>query len=310
MAYITKFRDKWRAQVQRAGQRASKTFATKREAQAWAMEAEAATALKATGWRTFAEAAAEYQRRKTDHKAGAPWERRRLATFVQRFGSRTLGSLDAPDMAAWRDERLAHVSASTVVREANLLKHLFHTARDEWRWMEHDPWRGVKLPAENPARTARWTWPLIKRVLRAGQRAGGKTLEVTEAFHISLRTAMRLQEALAAPEHFDARRQVVTVKTKTAPRGEEIPVGRIAARLLKRKPFAVKPNEASTLFAKLTRQLMIDGLTYHDSRGTALTLLAKKWDVMTLARISRHKDISLLHRVYYRATSAEIAAKL
>jgi integrase len=55
---------------------------------------------------------------------------------------------------------------------------------------------------------------------------------------------------------------------------------------------------------------MIDGLTFHDTRATALTLLAKKVDVMVLARISRHKDIALLHRVYYRATADEIAAKL
>ena len=33
-------------------------------------------------------------------------------------------------------------------------------------------------------------------------------------------------------------------------------------------------------------------------------------DVMVLARISGHRDISLLHRVYYRATADEIARGL
>jgi hypothetical protein len=39
-------------------------------------------------------------------------------------------------------------------------------------------------------------------------------------------------------------------------------------------------------------------------------MLAKKVDVMTLARVSRHKDISLLYRVYFRATADEIAKKI
>jgi hypothetical protein len=310
MAHIHKHGDRWRVQINKVGLRKTKVFDSKREAQAWALELEATAKARATGWRTFAEAAAEYARTKTQAKAGKAWEVRRIESFVSHFGSKALGELDSPDMARWRDTRLQAVTASTVVREANVLKHILSTARDEWRWMDNDPWRGVKLPQENPARTARWTWPIIKRVLRAGQRAGGKTRETTEAFHIALRSGMRLQEVLAAPQHFDAKRRVVTVKTKTAKHGEDIPIGRIAAKLLDRPAFVVQPNEASVLFRKLTKSLMIDGLTFHDSRGTALTLLAKKVDVMVLARISRHKDISLLHRVYYRDTAADIAKLL
>ena len=105
------------------------------------------------------------------------------------------------------------------------------------------------------------------------------------------------------------RRVVVLESTKTTGRAL-VPVGRIAAKLLARKPFTVRPNEASTLFARLTRQLLIDDLTFHDSRGSALTWLSKRVDVMTLARISRHKDLSLLMKVYYRESADEIAAKL
>lgn len=308
--YVRKYRDKWRCEVMRNGERASKVFETKREAQAWGHEIESKTSVRATGWRTFEEAAKEYIDRVASKKEGRTWEVRRVLSFVSYFGRTKLGDLDSPDIARWRDDRLKSVSASTVVREANILKHLFSTARNEWRWMDNDPWRGVKLPKESEPRSARWGWKKIKLVIRAGQRSGGKTREVVEAFHIALRTGMRLQEVLSAPDNFDPRRKVVTVKTKTAPKGEEIPVGRIAAKLLTRDSFLVKPNEASTLFAKLTKNLMIDGLTFHDSRGTALTLLSKKVDVMTLARISRHKNINLLFSTYYRATTDEIAAKL
>ena len=47
-----------------------------------------------------------------------------------------------------------------------------------------------------------------------------------------------------------------------------------------------------------------------DARASALTWLARRVDVLVLARISGHRDISLLHRVYYRATAAELAKDL
>lgn len=310
MAYIYKSGAGWRAQVQINGERVSKTLPTKRDAQQWALEQEAKGKLVKAGWRTFRDAVLRYEKEVSANKKGARWEAGRLSALLEHFGSVRLGDLDAPDMAAWRDKRLKTVSASTVVRETNLLKHVLSTARNEWRWLDHDPFRGVKLPAEDDPRYQRWRWQQIKQVLRAGQNSGPKTREVTEAFHIALRTGMRLQEVLAAPERFDAARRVVVLdSTKTSGRAL-VPVGRVAAKLLTRKPFTVRPNEASTLFARLTRQLLIEDLTFHDSRGSALTWLSKRVDVMTLARISRHKDLSLLMRVYYRESADEIAAKL
>jgi integrase len=122
---------------------------------------------------------------------------------------------------------------------------------------------------------------------------------------------MRLQEVLAAPEGFDQKRRVVVLqRTKTTGR-VEVPIGRIACKLLQaRQPFAVNPNEASTLFAKLASKLLIKDLRFHDARATALTMLAKKVDVMTLAKISRHRDLKILLNTYYRATAEEIARKI
>lgn len=314
MAYLRKYRDGWRAEVERHGKRASHVAPTKREAQAWALKKEAELdALKGSGGRALLTAVTQYLSTVSpDKRDGAvEWERRRFAAMLAHFGETTkLSELDSNAIGKWRDKRLETVSGSTVQREANLLRHLFTLACDEWRWIDRNPFKGVRLPKENDARHQLWRWQSIRRVLRAGQRAGGKTGEVAAAFHISLRTGMRLQEALAAPDNFNASRRVVTVKTKTSSRPEEIPVGRIAAKLLARPAFTVGPNEASALFSRLTRSQMLLGLTFHDARATALTLLARKVDVMVLARISRHKDISLLHRVYYRVTADEIAAKL
>lgn len=121
---------------------------------------------------------------------------------------------------------------------------------------------------------------------------------------------MRLQEALAY--RFDARRKVATIpSSKTSDRPEEIPLTHQAARLLERTPkLYVGPNEASVLFSNLSRELLIDGLQFRDSGATALTLLARKVDILTLAKISRHRDMQMLRDVYYRETAEEISRRL
>ena len=309
MAYIRKVKDKWRAEIERNGIRSSKVHDTKREAQAWALEQEAtAKRARVGGNKSFGDAVEKYLEAVSSKKDGKVWEVRRLHAMRDYFGQDAgLLEIDSPQIAKWRDDRLKTVSASTVVREANLLRNLFNVARKEWKWMDQEPFMGVKLPKENAPRHQVWTWPLIKRVLRAPRT--GKTAEMQAAFRIALRSGMRLAEVLQAPENFDAKRQVVTIKTKTEALAR-IPIGRIAAKLLQRQPFSVGANEGSTLFSKLCRELLIDGLTFHDTRGTALTHLARKVDVLTLAKISRHKNLSLLSNVYYRETADSIAARI
>ena len=307
MAYIRKYRDKWRAEVQRNGQRATHTAATKREVQAWALKKEAELdAFKGTGGKTFGQAVTVYKEKVSPTKRNPIWEAHRLDAFMKDLGENTpLVSITAETIARWRDKRLQTVVGATVQRESNLMRNLFTVARDEWQWIEHHPFKGVKLPPQSEARHQVWRWQEIKRVLRAPRT--GKTAEVIQAFHIALHTALRLSEILSGV--YDPKRRVIVLdRTKTTGR-VEVPVTRRAAKLLP-ATFTVEPNEASTLFSKLTRQLLIEDLTFHDTRATALTLLARKMDVMTLARISRHRDLKLLLNVYYRETAEQISARI
>jgi integrase len=306
--YVRPYRGGWRTEVQRNGQRLSKTFKTKREAQAWGIEQEASSKALGKGWRTFGQAVEAYQASYTDKKPSAAWERNTLARLVAAFGEDTpMGTIDQPRIAAWRDERLKTVSGSTVQREANVLRHLFHVARDEWHWIHASPFQGVKLPAENRPREAVWPWQLIKRVLRA--RRDGKTAEMQRAFHIALRTGMRLSEVLTAKLSGGIALLPKDKMTQDGP--VKVPLTRHGRRLLAGSaPFTVDPNEGSVLFGKLCRELLIEGLTFHDSRATALTHLARKVDVLTLSKISRHRDLRILQNTYYRETPEQIAARL
>ena len=188
-------------------------------------------------------------------------------------------------------------------------------ARNEWKWITHHPFRGVKLPDETPPRTLVWGWKEIRRVLRYCETGGPKTQEMGRAFHLALRTAMRLKEVLQARPVGNI---AVLMDTKGTKAGElvKVPLTRQGRKLLaKCPPFTIGENEASALFWQITmacgiRQTEEDGLTFHDSRATALTLMARKMDVQTLQRISRHRDINILIRTYYRETAESISARL
>lgn len=310
MASITKHKDAWRAHVFAHGIRATKVFAKRRDAQAWAAAKEQELdALKSSKGITFGTAVEEYRKRVTVHKRGADWEGRALDRLLTQIpGELALASISSDTIGRWRDARLKTVSGSTVQREANLVRNIFSRARDEWKWITVSPFQGVRLPKENAPRKTVWHWRQIRRVLRADRT--GKTAETIRAFRVALHTGLRLQEVLTG--HYEpARRVIVLPKTKPGER-QEVPVTRRAARVLPAllAPFTVSPNEASVLFGKLCKELLVAGLTFHDARASALTWLSRRMDVLTLARISRHKDLRILLNTYYRETADQIAARL
>lgn len=309
MASITRHNDKWRAHVFRHGHRQTKVFDTKREAQEWAIRKEnELDALSGSKGRTFQAAVTHYLNTVSAHKADPEWERRRFDSMIEYFGGKTaLAKIDSERIGHWRDERLKTVSGSTVQREANLLRNLFTLAADEWRWLVRNPFKGVRLPKENAPRQAVWTWKLIRRVLRAPRT--GKTAEMQRAFRVALHTGLRLQEVLTGI-YDPARKVIVLPKSKGQDVAVTVPVTKRAARIMTTTPYTVGANEGSTIFSDLRNELLIDGLTFHDARASALTWLSRRMDVMTLARISRHKDLRILMNTYYRETAEQIAARL
>lgn len=309
MASIAKYGDKWRAQVARKGVRKSAVWDTKREAMQWALRVEAEIDAGLSSGHSLTAACKKYVETVSVGKVKAVlWESRRFDALVEHFGDVQLSSITSEDIGNWRDTRLKTVTGSTVLREVNLYRNLFKLAVREWRWLTASPFDGVRLPKENPAREPVWGWKLIKRVLRAPR--SGKTQQMQAAFRIAMHTGLRLQEVLTCS--YDAQRKVLVLPiSKTEPRPVTMPTVARARKWLAAMPtFTVGPNEGSALFSRLSRELLIDGLTFHDTRATALTLLSRKMDVLTLARISRHKDLNILMQRYYRETPEQISARL
>jgi hypothetical protein len=318
MATPLPYRGGWRVQMQKNGVRISETFKLKSKAIKWINEQEGKKSLfKSESLRAAAD---HYIATVSTQKRDAiKWETNRFRDFCAHidpelgsFGDAALSDIDSAALGRWRDKMLQTVSGSTVLRYFNLYRNLFKLAHEEWHWIEAYPFIGMRLPEENVPRQTVWGWQNIKRVLREGQRRGGKQLEVTQAFHIALHTSLRLKEALSAPDWYNKTTGVISVPpAKTNRSVEKVPTVTRARRVLAKMPhFVVEANEASTLFSTICREILIEGLQYRDSRATCLTLLARKVDILTLARISRHRDMEELRKTYYRETAEDISKRL
>lgn len=64
------------------------------------------------------------------------------------------------------------------------------------------------------------------------------------------------------------------------------------------------------LWRRAKGKAMVEGLNFHDLRREATTRLAKRLDVMELARVTGHRDLKTLHSIYYSPSVEDIADKL
>lgn len=329
MAYVRKQRNKWRAEVERKGVRVSKTFLTKAEATQWAA-VEEAELIQSEGQRfprkTLADALKRYEEEVSPRKKTEAAEIKRLERIARLFPelvAKQMSDIKTPDMVAWRDKMLKSMTPGGVRREANTLRNVFTVARDEWHWCGESPFKGMKMPQDNPPRERRVLPAEVRRICRwLGYRTGhveGKQQQAALAFLIALRTAMRGAEILSlTDDSIDLEKRVARVEHKTqhlTGKPRSIPLTRAAVRLLKAragrgKLFDLTGPSLDALFRKCTARLLIPDLHFHDSRAEALTRFVRKVDVMTLARISGHKDLRMLLNVYYRESDEDIAKRL
>ena len=325
MASYRKNNNGWRVEVYKKGRRASATFATKAQCKEWACGKECELSVEQGEGvypdKTFGDAARRYLDEVSVNKKGYRWERVRInALQSEEMYSIKLSGLDASHMAQFRDMRLKSVTGATVNRELNLISAILSTARDEWKWLEKNPVGDIKRPRQPKHRERRIGTEEINKIGFALHYSEGapiimKTQLVGLFFMIALETAMRLGEIVAVNNNNALinleKRYIKLVDTKNGD-NRKVPLSRKATELIKVMADAdllITTESVSTLFRKATKACDIKDLTFHDSRHEALTRMARKVDVLDLAKISGHRDTRFL-MVYYNPTSAEIADRL
>lgn len=302
MASIQQTANGFRAQVAVRGQRDSATFRTRREAVAWgaAREAEMRAVAEASEAmrHTLGDALRRYAEEVSPGKRGARWEAIRIDAFLRDQAMPCgikMGALEPAHFAAWRDARLRVVGTGTVLREMGLLSAVLETARREWRWVETNPLRDIRRPRSPDHREvliSRWQ---VRAMLRAmGYRSFAPVRSVSQAvavcFLVALRTGMRAGELCGLTWDRVMADHCVLPVTKTVPRC--VPLDDSAVRLIERMRgfddvlvFGVSSRSLDALFRKYRRRAGLDGFTFHDSRHTAATWLARHVEVLDLCRM-------------------------
>jgi integrase len=335
MAYFEKLAHGWRVAIQRRGVRKSRTFVTKRAAELWALEQERAIIDgEVQRWppKTVQDALDRYSEHVTPSKGSARAETLRFRAFCRDFpalAQKEMHAVTPADVAEWRDIMLKRVSPGTVKRTSNSLRAVWTVAVKEWRWCPSSPWASIKLPADNPPRDRLAGWREIRRILRrcdyVTHHPPVSGLQgVAWAFLVALRTGMRAGEILRL-QVGDIAGSVATVRQHKTQhltgKPRRVPLTPQGARLLRElcafalargrtELFSISSASLDAQFRKITGSLLIEDLHFHDARRVGLTHLSKKLDVMELARVSGHRDLRVLFKVYYGVTADDIAAKL
>jgi integrase len=73
--------------------------------------------------------------------------------------------------------------------------------------------------------------------------------------------------------------------------------------------FGLRAQTLDALFRKLRARARVAGFTFHDTRHTAATIIARKVDVLTLCKIFGWKDLKRA-LTYFNPTATDIAKQL
>lgn len=314
MATFRKRGKTWRAEITRRGLRESATFQTKAQAVEWANEREhqIAGGSRSLVQRSVRQALERYAAEVSPKHKGAHWERVRLTKLARdlTFADRRLSDVVAADIATWRDAQAGVLAPASIRREFGMLRAVFACARRDWGWLRVSPFDSLKPPPAGRPRTRRVSDDELERII-AALGTGPVSSVIGLACRWALETAMRQGEILGLTRDSISGRVAVLLDTKNGER-RDVPLSLAAVALLEQLPprgrlFQVDQRSFDTLFRKARTKAKVADVHFHDLRREATTRLAAKLDVMTLAKVTGHRDLKILLATYYAPRMADVA---
>jgi integrase len=325
MGSIAPYKGKHRAHICINGKRKSKVFASKREAEQWIRITEHAIVTTPDNQHTLRELLELYRDTVTPKKRGKRWEFIRINAYLNSSlpVDKDLSQCTSEVLGQWRDKRQSvdGVGAGTIIRDFGLLSAIFEHARRELKWIDANPVKDVRKPASPRHREVVINWRQVKLIVKDLGYSPTKEVRTLSqsvglCFLLALRTGMRAGELcnLTWDQVHDG--YCVLTITKTIPR--QVPLSSKALRLLAKAKnidhksvFSLTSQTLDSLFRKSKMRCGISGLTFHDSRHTAATMMARNRniDVLTLCKIFGWSNTSQA-LTYYNPKAKDIAKLL
>lgn len=305
MGTIRKRGNAYYAEVSIHKKRKGKSFKTKRLAQAWVNEVET-KGFNSNA--TVSQLLEKYRDEVSVNKAGYRWEAARVGLLSRMdLASVKLDNLRSQHISDWKESRLKEVKESSVNREWTLLSAIFNKGI-EWGWLVKHPMKAVQRPKEGTARTRVYTEDEIDRLRLVSPQS------VMDCFEFALETAMRageickLEWSMVHDNHVSLPAEICKTRKPRI-----VPLSAKAREIIKSQTednpvFGIKSASLDTMFRSSRDKALIKDATFHDTRRTALTRLAKKMPVETLAKISGHRDLRILLNTYYSPSVEDLTS--
>ena len=321
----TKKGTKYRARVRLKDVVRTKTFERHADAKAWAtkMESLINDGVQGNAGRNviFADLIEKYIQEVAPSKRGAEKEIYRLNRLKKStLANLVIDELRPVDFANWRDARLKEVSGASVRRELETISSICNVATKDWSLMRENPVLKITRPKQERPRSRRPTQDEIEKILYALHYTEDGTVEMTSqrigvAVLFAIETAMRSGEILGLEwKDVDLVKRTAHLDITKNGSSRTVPLSKRAVELLEKlknihpeRVFDVDDGTRDALFRRAVLSQEIKDLHFHDLRREALTRMAKKVDVMTLAKISGHKDVRILLNTYYNPDISSVA---
>ena len=311
MATFVKRCGRWRAQIRVNGKFRSKTFDSKREAQAWASETEVRSRKgelpdAEANRTTLAEALQRYLAEVTPTKRGAAQETVRIHQWLRDpIATQSLASIRSIEIAAWRDKATADGKAPATIRNhLTIISQIYRTAMHEWGLVGlQNPVLNVRMPRQRPGRNRRLEVGEYEPLLMAASADPNPWIE--HAIVLAIETALRAGELLAIRRNQISNR-IATLdeeQTKTG-RVRAVPLSTLAMQTLDVMPRSfdgrVVPVKKSTLdkaWKRVCRAADVEDLHWHDLRHEATSRLFEKGlDMAQVMSITGHTTTTMVSR--------------
>ena len=315
----------WRALVRRKGYPSqSKSFDTKREAEAWAaiVESEMTRSVfidrSPAEKTTFEEVINSYIANEAPTHKGGEAEILRLKKFMRdqaKLAQRGMATLKTEDFEAYRDRRMKKVAPATVKREFNLLHSVIEKVRKKLG-LHENPITDVKRPRVRNDRDVRLFDGEEEALLAA--LGDSRNPWIKPAVILAIETAMRRGELLAL-RWKDVNLDTRVARLHDTKNGEarDVPLSTRAIETLKALPRSVSGDVLATTaegikqtFERARKRANLEHVNFHDLRHEAVSRLFERgWNVMEVAAVSGHKDLQSLKR-YTNLKAADLARKM
>lgn len=315
----------WQAIVKRKGHPlTSRTFETRRDAEAWARGVESeidrgifVSRAEAENT-TLREAIERYLVEVTPTKKGASQERYRMCVLLaSSLAPMSLAAIRSVDVAKWRDRRLKIVKPGTVRLDLAALSSVFKTARLEWSIPVQNPVRDVKRPKPGRPRDRRFLDGEESSLLSAI--AQSQNPWIAPMVQLAIETAGRRGELLNLRwDDVDLQRRVAKLRDTKNGETRDVPLSshavavlRALSRSVSGRVFPVKPATATATWRRICARAGIKDLHLHDLRheGTSRLFELHGLEVMEAAAVTGHKTLAMLKR-YTHLRAEDLARKM